>query len=169
MDTSERFEKLEKRLNRTERYNRLLLVVVLLAGVVLALGAVKNEKVVTANAFHVVDEKGNIRAAMSMGRGNPAFTLYDEKGNKRIAMSLGRDYPMFRLYDENGKTRASLLVFAGYPVFTLYDKEGMRRAALGAMRTNEPHGITNFYPESSLFLFDQFGEVIWEPKAQQPY
>jgi hypothetical protein len=188
MTIEERVEKVEMELARAKRRNRLLLAGVLLAVVLLAVGATtpgvaSREDVVKAKQFILVDvndktraelsvtamgpvlglfdKKGIARAILSVPEDGPGLSLSNENGKIRAILSVPEDGPMLYLYDESGKAHTGLVMFKDGSSLNLSDKNGKTRATLGRSQTTTPDGKTITYPESSLLLFDPNGNVIW--------
>ena len=67
--------------------------------------------VIKAGQFLLVNQKGKIRASLSLGdpggkNERPAFSLYDQYGRSRAVFYLGiQDSPQMIFYDKNGKNR----------------------------------------------------------------
>ncbi|MFC1537272.1 hypothetical protein ACFL4P_00425 [Gemmatimonadota bacterium] len=70
----------------------------------------------------------------------------------------------FVLEDEDGNILASFNILAGkFPSLRLYDKDGRKRAVLGSRQLFDARTRMNLIrPPSSLVLFDEDGDVIWE-------
>ena len=147
MTTEERLEKLERELACAKRRNRWLLSIVGLTVVGLglavvglgltrtwtkttaaaqaqAMGAVP--KVISAEAFILVDENGKCRAAldMTMNKDGPMLRLSDENGKTRAVLAAFKDVSWLSLYDENSKVRAAMNVNKNGPGMTLLDENG---------------------------------------------
>ena len=63
----------------------------------------QGHKTILANAFVLVDEKGKLRAALSVVKGEVGLALYDEKGTTRASLVASKGQPGLNLYDEKGK------------------------------------------------------------------
>ncbi len=149
----------------------------------------KPSKILTAEEFQLVDEKGAVRAALSMSTGGPGIILFDKAGNFRAMLGLatGEEYPVLSLLDAEKHHRATLaLKVNGEPYLGLFDKTGKRRmsftldgekgprialldnngqtrAALGAVdltKVTAMGGIETQQPVS-LVLFDKDEKPIW--------
>ena len=165
MTIEERMEKVEITLARAKRCNRLLLFVVMLAIVLLALGAItpgigtpttsgtrsEGEDVVRAKEFILVDENGMLRANMGVGKDGPLLALYDEKGKPRIALSVDKEGPQLTMRDENDKPRIGMLLIDSGMGLTLRDEKGKDRAFLAVGKKEGPR----------LMLFDENGTLVW--------
>jgi len=146
MTIEERVEKVEMELARAKRRNRLLLAVVLLALVLLAVGATTpgigtlttsgaiggRENVVEANRFILVDVNNKTRATLSVGEDGPWLDLRDENGIPRIRLTVSKEGPGLVLRDENGQPRAFLAALKDGSALDLSDKNGKTRAFLAA-------------------------------------
>ncbi|HYA02743.1 MAG TPA: hypothetical protein VEI04_06480 [Syntrophobacteria bacterium] len=149
----------------------------------------KPSRILTAEEFQLVDEKGTVRAALSMSMGGPGIVLFDKAGKFRAVLGLatGEDSPVLSLGDAEGRHRATLaLRVNGEPYFALLDKEGkvrmsftldrergprialldnneLTRAALGAVDLTKvtAMGAIEAQQPVSLVLFDRDEKPIW--------
>jgi hypothetical protein len=150
----------------------------------------KPSRIVSAEEFQLVDEKGAIRAALSMSMGGPGIILFDKAGKFRAVLSLAtkEDSPVLSLADAEGHHRATLaLRVNGEPYLALLDKAGkvrmsftldrergprialldnneQTRAALGTVdltKVTATGGIEAQQP-MSLILFDKDERPIWK-------
>jgi hypothetical protein len=147
-------------------------------------------RVVTAEEFQMVDEKGTVRAALSMSMGGPGLILFDKGGKFRAVLSLatGEDSPVLSLGDGEGNHRATLaLRVNGEPYLALLDKGGkvrisltvdkekgprialldsneQTRAALGSVDLTKVTGTGAIETQQpvSLVLFDKDEKPIWK-------
>ena len=178
MTTKERLEKLERELARAKRLNRRMV----LAGAGLLLGMfalllvgrsmtsvaqgqeeTARKKVIWANEFVLLDDRGRERGRLHMLKNGPSLSLYDEKGGKpRVILST----PGLMLLDENGKLRVGLAVGDNDPGLMLSDENGKLRTVLAvgkdgqalAMRDengNPRAGLAVTKDGASLALFDE--------------
>ena len=92
----------------------------------------KLEKVVQANKFELVNDKGQVRAVLGLNsEGEPRLALADASGQIQVALSLETNqraseekYPMLRFYDKAGRVRNEIgLDRAGNPMIVLRHKE----------------------------------------------
>jgi hypothetical protein len=139
-----------------------LCVVVAAAAVAYAAGkakpAVPVQEVVRAQKFELVDEKGKVRAELSIhpdGLG-PILVMYDQAGDIRADLSVVNDGPARLVFHEKGGKRQAWLEDSGLtllegldvraalsatkdpgPARALYDQAGKQRAAL-ELRDNSP-------------------------------
>ena len=150
MTVEERVEKLENALARAKRRSRMLLAGVLVAGavgvIVASLAGIPAEaapdkggvhKVVRAEKFEVVDQKGKTRAILAAYKPGPALMLYDEDGKERAGLAVGDNGPRLVFWDEKGKARTGLVAQKGGPALELYDAKGTLRAGM-ALEKGEP-------------------------------
>jgi len=79
-------------------------------------------KAVEANAFFLVDQKGNRRAELSMREGAPGLTMYGT-GKGKVWLVAGEGGSGLRLEEPDGKGVALLQVIAG-PSLLLTDDKG---------------------------------------------
>ena len=88
-------------------------------------------RIMEAEAFFLIDAKGNRRGALAMTEEGPALHLADSKGNRRIALGMTKRGPILQLSDPNGRPR---LVLAASKVSTAlqgWDSKGNPRVVLG--------------------------------------
>jgi hypothetical protein len=150
----------------------------------------KPSRILAAEEFQLVDEKGTVRAALSMSMGGPGMILFDKAGKFRAVLSLatGEDTPVISLADAqehyratlalkvNGEPYLALLDKAGKvrmsfslegekgPRIALLDSNGQTRAALGALdltKVTATGGMEAQRPVA-LVLFDQDQKPIWK-------
>jgi hypothetical protein len=145
MTTEERLEKLERELTAAKCCNRRLLTIVALTigglGLVWALTKTTSaayaqeveavQKVVRANRFVLVDEKGKECAVLRVDKDGPALGLYDESVEPRIVLGVNKDGPALGLYDENGKPRIGLVVLEKESQLSLSNEKGKSCVILG--------------------------------------
>ncbi len=121
-----------------------LVAVLMLASALIGAGTASmvlaQRKVVTAQAFHLVDREGTLRATLALGPdGSAGLGLRDKGEVTRAVMYLQSD---------------------GSPAVSLADKDGQQRAVLGCT-VPETAGSAEVRPESSLVLLDKEGMVMW--------
>jgi hypothetical protein len=152
--------------------------------------APRPSRILTAEEFQLVDEKGTVRAALSMSMGGPGLILFDKAGKFRAVLSLatGEDTPVLSLGDGDGNHRATLaLRVNGEPYLALLDKDGkvrmsctvdkdkgprvalldrneQTRAALGSVDLTQVMGTGAIETQQpmSLVLSDKDGRPIWK-------
>ena len=90
------------------------------------LAEMKARKVIRANAVIVEDEKGMIRACLSVNEYGPFLSLYDEKDKPRAMLAASNKWlgPTLTLNDENGNPRVQLAVCQ--PQAVLFNVKGER-------------------------------------------
>ncbi|MEW6265235.1 MAG: hypothetical protein AB1641_19325 [Thermodesulfobacteriota bacterium] len=127
------------------------------------------DKYVTANAFHLVDQQGQLRAGLLISQeGHPALVFYDAAG--KIKTFLGRQdsgRSSLTFYDPNGVVRQQLEVAAnGDPSLSLFDAKSELRAILGTVYFKKP-GFSEMErrPEGSLILYTPAGRMSVELPA----
>ena len=152
--------------------------------------APRPSRILTGEEFQLVDEKGTVRAALSMSMGGPGLILFDKAGKFRAVLSLatGEDSPVLSLGDGQGNHRATLaLRVNGEPYLALLDKDGkvrmsltvdkdkgprvalldgneQTRAALGSVDLTKVVGTGAIETQQpvSLVLFDKDEKPIWK-------
>ena len=119
--------------------------------------------------LHYYDDKGRYRAGFSVGQGTPALTMRDKSG-LRLQIGLTRlmstedEWPTILLMDEKGVERVILaLDIEGSPHLALKNAKGDNRVVLGydALKQTQT-GVIEKRPLSSLVLFNEKGNVIWQ-------
>ncbi len=187
MTIEERIEALENELHRARRYNRWLVVVLLvgIGGAAAGLGRLSGvgENVVRATRFVVEDENGKDCAMFYVSENGPALTMLDENRNYRVMLTVVKEGPALAMLDEsgkncvmmygstsgstlkmshkNGKARVTLGTLDTGPCLTMADKNGKDRVILGSGKKESPDGTQTILPESTLMMFGPDGEVIW--------
>ncbi len=123
------------------------------------------QKVIRAEQFQVVDQKGTIRAILGTGPDDRAhLLLYDAMGTSWATLSEGKDGPALRLIFKKAQTSlspnalivegakgASLLLGASEGLM-LSDTKGNLRGAISVPKESTP---------AFLVLFDEEGKVVW--------
>jgi hypothetical protein len=119
--------------------------------------------------LHYYDEKGRYRAGFSVGQGTPALTMRDKSG-LRLQIGLTRlmstedEWPTILFMDKKGVERVILaLDIEGRPHLALKNAKGDNRVVLGydALKQTQT-GVIEKRPLSSLVLFNEKGNVIWQ-------
>jgi hypothetical protein len=95
-----------------------------------------------------------------------AFTLVDEKGNEHASLvSDGTGSVFLVMFDTNGKPRADFQVNNYGPSLNFYDPNGKTRVAIGSTTLVASHvnsnGIVERNTPSSIVLFDGGGQLLW--------
>jgi len=152
MTTEERLEKMERKLAETEvslrRYRQMFGVGALAVVGLLTMAAVKNNEVVRAKRFIVMDDLGRERIVLAADlmaldkNGNPDVTkgtrtglrLFDENGKIRASLGFSQSGTGLTLSDENGKIRTSLGFDQSGTGLDLSDENGKPRTLLGIGR-----------------------------------
>ena len=119
--------------------------------------------------LHYYDEKGRYRAGFSVGKGTPALTMHDESGLRlqiglMKLMSTGDEWPTILLMDKKGVERVILaLDIEGRPHLALKNAKGGNHVVLGSDALKQTQtGVIEKRPLSSLVLFNEKGNVIWQ-------
>ncbi len=95
--------------------------------------------------------------------GGTEWALGDEDGHDRVILNINHAGTNLIFLDKEGKVRANFgLKPDGTPGLVFSDEMGKERAVLGYTETKKARtGSTEKGPLSSLTLFDQDGNVIW--------
>jgi hypothetical protein len=119
--------------------------------------------------LHFYNDKGRYRAGFSVGQGTPSLTMRDKSGLRlQIGLmrltSTGDEWPTILLMDNKGVERAILtLDIEGRPHLALKNAKGNNRVVLGfADLKHTQTGVIEKRPLSSLVLFNEKGNVIWQ-------
>ena len=169
----ERIGKLEAQNCRLKRTG---IAVTVLISAVLFMGQEQTNRVVEANAFHLMDASGKIRAQLSMEMSGPILSLLDARGSPVVSLA-GGDKPVLvlnkpgateqiqlgttkthfglGLYDK--AIRVGLSIQNGTPSIDLFDGSGTAQATLVArptgsfLRLRNPAGqeISTLWVDSS--------------------
>jgi hypothetical protein len=165
MTLEERIEKLESELNRTKNRKRkawaVVAAIIILSGIaVYARGNGAGQSdipyEIRAQQIVLVDEKGNPRCILNMGKDGPGLTLSDNNGEMRSILSVDANESRLSLYDKKGDPRAVLSVDDNGVGLALYDESGNPRAGLFQGK-NGPQ----------LTLFDRKGKEHWSTPSMK--
>jgi len=145
-------EQMESRIARLEARQRALVVVGIAGLSLLTLGALAREApdgVVRARGLEVVDESGQVRAALSLETGYPELVLYDASGTPRASLLQDPDQTALYLRDSEGTIRVGAAQFAhGGGGIALHGEDS--RGAV-ALYLEEGRGALSFYgPDGTL-------------------
>lgn len=100
-----------------------------------------DKKIVTAEEFRLVDEKGKSRAVITMrGGGEPVLGFFGKDGRRRAIFGMRDDgTPAIGLYDKKGKERIKLVMDSdGSPAIRLSDEKGGNRVEVEVNSNGEP-------------------------------
>ena len=99
-------------------------------------------EVIRAQKFELVDEKGKVRAELTLVDGIPGLLLSDQEGKPRAALGLDKNgTPSLSLHDSSGKTRAALSFMrpgGTAPTLAMFDERGKQRVQLGIVENGSP-------------------------------
>lgn len=125
MDVNERVAKLER---TVRRLTAALGGVVVLAVVLVAMGAVKEPGTIQAKEFMVVGENGEVRAMLAHTDVGTGLSIWDDKGKTRFLISVNQDGTcLLNVNDRQGRERVSLGISNDdQPVIELVNKDGKR-------------------------------------------
>jgi hypothetical protein len=128
MTIEERLEELEVGLARAKRYNRLLLIVVIMVFSLLAIAATSaiasRKNIIEASEFNLLDVNGETIAYLAVEGGGPMLKFFDKNQKIRFVLSAVKEGAAMSFYDENTEIRAGLYVTKYGPVLTLFDPNG---------------------------------------------
>jgi len=140
-------ETIDRRVERLERFNRILLAVAASVMVVAVLSAAGGaEGPVRASAFQLVDSNGVLRAELAFNDGNPGLFLKDENGVDRLLAVHESDGTGLTITDQEGTTRIGVVQFAhGGGGVALHGPDSKGAAVLyfknqGSLRFFDPDG-----------------------------
>ena len=103
--------------------------------------------VLQAREIQLLDEKGKIRAKLSVAKEGPRLDLCNDQEKTRAALAVGKFGPRLELSDDQDKLRAML----SRSLLVLCDDKGEHRAILGV----DAEGPW-------MHLYDKNGKVIWK-------
>ena len=147
------------RLERVEAQNRrikragIALVAVVGAALLTGTALSKSPTIVEAEEFHLVDEKGTIRAELLVDPDGVGLALSDGNGHVRVGLTVkANGVSGLAFIDEGGTGRATLGVDRdGSTALTLFDTHGRSRVATGVDTDGSPTARLN----------DGDGKVVW--------
>ncbi len=94
------------RLERVERENRRIklggLVILTLGAMFMFTGLTVDDPVVGAEAFTLVDDRGEPRAVFALVNAQPTLALFDTQSKVRVELSVVEDSPRLILYGDDG-------------------------------------------------------------------
>jgi len=127
----ERLEKVEDRSRALARENRRLKVVgaavlVLVAAILLVGAVTPSPRVLEAEQFLVVDDKGKRHAELSVFKGTARLAFYDGKGRYTTGLAMLEGGASLVFLDEQGKHRATFGYANGRPILGLLDGKATR-------------------------------------------
>src|SRR5207302_8487864 len=96
--------------------------VAVLISAVLFMGQKQTNRVVEANAFHLMDASGKIRAQLSMEMSGPILSLLDARGSPVVSLA-GGDKPVLVLNKPGTTEQVQLGTNKTHFGLGLYDKE----------------------------------------------
>lgn len=116
-------------------------------------------KMIEAQEFRLVDEKGNKRAALAFTAEefgpvdkSPVLCFFDAAGRGRVGLGLAYEVPFLLMYDAAGYERVELAIWdEGRPRLKLSDDTGTLRAVIGSTTM-----------ESTITLFNDSSDVLWQ-------
>jgi hypothetical protein len=121
-----RIEKLENSNRRMRLFGIIALIAVTYA---LFLSQGRKSRLIEAEQFALVDDKGNQRGGMTVTSQGPALELYDSNHTLRIALSIFNGSPNLTIKDDQGRGVAVLADVPSGPGLMLY-QDGEPRAQL---------------------------------------
>lgn len=156
----------------------------------LAESAPQHHKILVAEEFRLVDDKGRIRASLGMSGGGAGMLLYDRTGQFRAMLMLApeegepvlsladkdgvhratvgirtKETPYLALRDNNGKIRLSATLGQdGEPAFSLHDSDENDRAIFGTVDLTKitRAGSIEKKASFSMVFFDENTNIIWK-------
>jgi len=168
------------RLERVERQNRWMkllgAVVLALAGAVLLMGQAF-PKIEEASSFLLRDREGNIRSTLITGAdGSVIQDFYDKAGKARITLSVLPDgSPRLQFYDNAGTPRAGLVVLPDSSGLVFSDRNKKPRVTLSMLAdgvsglqlldpNGKPRAVLGALPDGSprLEFLDADGKVLFQ-------
>jgi hypothetical protein len=148
MNLEQRMEELERKLARSERRNRFLLVGVMIAVAVGFLGFVQNsgvaqagvQKSISAESFNLVDKKGGIRGTFTISNNeeSPMLLLIGKEKEGVIMLGMIDGLPELTFCDREKKVRARFDLNNKGPKLTLYDENKKIRVGIAVLEKDGP-------------------------------
>ena len=115
--------------------------------------------------LRIFDEEGKERITLVDSVAGPYFQLQEDESGPTLGISLDGGRPQLGMWhNTEGNLRVSLELLAnGNPSLTFFDQDTKIRAVLGTTQLKHPDtGATDLRAPSSLVLFDEEGQVVWE-------
>jgi len=144
---SEKIETIQRRVDRLERFNRVLIAVAASSLLAVVLTAARGAgDPVRARAFQLIDGNDALRAELAFKDGNPGLFLKDENGADRLLAVHEPDGTGLTITDEEGTTRIGVVQFAhGGGGVALHGPDSKGAAVLyyknqGSLRFFDPEG-----------------------------
>ncbi len=140
------FDQFAERLDKLERRNRPLtsvLVLLLVAGGLVLLGAAEKAKRQSSDmeSFVLRDSAGKERARLEMGKEGPVLQFLNDRGQPLATVGTGKDALLLRLYDRNGYLRTGIALEQDGVALVTYDGDGQLERGRGAvLETNGVFG-----------------------------
>ena len=121
-------------------------------------------KVIKAEAFHLIDKDGSLRAALSLGAHvphEPGLVFFDKNATHRIKLTLIPDgSPLLSLHDRTGGTRILLIMGVDdQPFLDLFAKDSGAHTALGVLSDGS----------SRLIMYDKDGCYFLRTVPHEPW
>ena len=140
------FDQFAERLDKLERRNRRLtsvLVLLLVAGGLVLLGAAEKAKGHPSEmeSFVLRDSAGKERARLEMGKEGPVLQFLNDRGQPLATVGTGKDALLLRLFDRNGYLRTGIALEQDGVALVTYDSDGQLERGRGAvLETNGVFG-----------------------------
>jgi hypothetical protein len=136
--TSHPFDQFAERLNKLERRNRQLtgmLVLLLVAGGLVLLGAAQKAKRQSSEMelFILRDSAGKERARLEMGKEGPALQFLNDQGQTLAAVGTSKEALLLRLFNRNGHLQTGVALEQDGVALVNYDKDGQLQSGRGAL------------------------------------
>jgi hypothetical protein len=142
-----------ERLKREGRWQKAVIglcMLMLIADVAVSLLGQRQQRVVQAAGFELVDARGKKRACLEMEKSGPRLTLNDESGTVRALLNLTQEESGLHLCDMAGTARAGLLSSKKGALIGVSDASGKVRAALGSDKGG-----------AGMLVYDEDGNNVW--------
>ena len=129
---------------------------------------------INSGRVHLTAREDGSGLTLSAGNGDATTFLFaqmsshglqiqDKTGKPRIIMAQESGNPSLSFRDENDGTRLWLSIADNGPFLSLADRNDTIRAMLGASASKSPDGRVILYPESTLWLKEENGEIWLAP------
>jgi hypothetical protein len=127
-----------ERLNKLERRNRRLtglLVMMLVAGGLVVLGAAQkaNRQSSEMESFVLRDSAGKERARLEIGKEGPVLQFLNDRGQALATVGTSKDALLLRLFDRNGHMQTGLAVEQDGVALVTHDSDGQLQRGRGAL------------------------------------
>jgi hypothetical protein len=138
MNAIRQVSNLPERLNKLERQNRqltLILVSLLVVGGLVLLSAAQKTKPQSGDTEKLVlrDGAGKERARLEMGKHGPLLQFFDDRGRPLASMGTSQDALVLRLFNTRGRLQTGVALEQDGVALVNVDRDGQLQRGRGAL------------------------------------